>query len=179
MIKLVLLPALFLAVGNTFARQVKDTLTADYVRSFSYSFKIQNGELSGEGATIIRENIAGVEFVTLGELHQSSSLAHFTTVLLGELSKQGFHHFAVESGPETAKELMDLSNPPGATISSLRIINDKYGSRLFGKYPFIFFHGMEDAAFLQCASEHKYDIWGLDQEFADSYLFWIDKLHDL
>ena len=56
MIKLVLLPALFLAVGNTFARQVKDTLTADYVRSFSYSFKIQNGELSGEGASGVHDN---------------------------------------------------------------------------------------------------------------------------
>ena len=163
----------------SYALTAQDSLNSQHLSPYAYSFTIKEGKLSGEGGLRIRDYTRNTQFTLLGEMHQSAQLAKLTEVLLGDLQANGYRYFAVESGPETAKKLMDYANPPAATAESLRHINKEYGSKLFQRVPFIFFHGKEDAAFLQKASELGYQLWGLDQEFIYSYNYWIDQLREL
>jgi hypothetical protein len=156
-----------------------DTLKAAHFKKNAYSFHIINNKLSGPGAEVILDNSRNAQFVLLGEMHQSRQVGKFTEVMLTELNGYGFDNFVVESGPQTCKKLMSLSNPPNAISTLLRQLNRKYGSKLLQRFPFIFFHGKEDAAFLQRAAELKYKLWGIDQEFAYSYLYWIQQLRNL
>jgi hypothetical protein len=157
----------------------QDTLQTHHLESTAYSFSLKEGVFSGAGATVMDHYLGDAQFILIGEMHQSAQLGHFTKALLPRIGKLGFRYLAVESGPETAKKLMNYSNPPAATVASLKKLNEKYGSRLFQRVPFIFFHGIEDAGILEEAGSQQFMLWGLDQEFIYSYRYWFDQLRDL
>jgi len=136
----------------------QDTLTAEDLKPYAYTFRLANGKITGEGAgvwkKIIRQN-------------------HF---LLPELADADFNYFALEVGPNAADKLEQLSTPPQNTLNQIRNFTRKYANKTFFKLPINFFYGYEDAAFLQKASEEDFDLWGLDQELYNSVEFLLDEL---
>lgn len=157
----------------------QDTLTAASLQPQAYSFVIENNEIKGDASSVWQDILQQSHFVLLGEKHQSAQLGHLTAALLPDLAAKGFGHFAIEVGPNAAERLEDLATPPTQTFEQMKTFTNKYANKLFFKMPIYFFHGYEDALFLQKAMEHGFNLWGLDQELYYSGEFLLDELLEL
>lgn len=155
---------LFLLFLSSACFGYQKAIDASEIRKNTYYFSIDNG-LSGEGAKVLKQELAASQFVLFGELHNSRQSALFFNELLKEASIHQFRKLVLEVGPVTSEVLKDLSSEPEKTVESLKELNQKYNSKN-NRYPIPFFKGEEDAKFLSTASELNYDLWGIDQEFA-------------
>jgi hypothetical protein len=154
----------------------QDTLTAALLQPNAYIFTVEKGQIHGPGASVIQHIIDTSHYVLLGEKHQSARLGELSAALLPKLAKAGFHNFAIEVGPNAAERLEQLATPPSATLEQLQAFTKQYANKTFFKMPINFFHGYEDALFLQKASEMGFDLWGLDQELYYSVEFLLNDL---
>ena len=140
-------------------------------------FNLDNGHGLDEGTKkFLRSEIRKNRFIGLAELHQSQQLSYFTVGLLDLLAEEGVKNFAMEIGPYSAQILSRASSVPEQTIENIRILNNAYGNKLFRMTPLIFSDRIEDAEFIQKASELGFNFWGLDQEFIYSYEMHLDTL---
>lgn len=152
----------------------QEVFTADHFKQHTYSFTIEKGKMSGLGADLLNEAIDGSQFFLLGEYHNNAGVSELTAALLPILAKEGYKHFAVETGPISAEELEEL----GKSKDVKAALNKFYTShtRLTGDIPIPFFQGIEDAEFLEIAMKNGYNLWGLDQEFLGGYLFLLEEV---
>lgn len=63
----------------------------------TYAFSFADGRLSGEGRAHLMQQVAGAQFVLLGESHYDHDTPLFAAALYRELNSElGFHHLVVE-----------------------------------------------------------------------------------
>ncbi|MCZ4409724.1 hypothetical protein O3Q51_12950 [Cryomorphaceae bacterium 1068] len=151
----------------------QDTFTSEHFAKNTYSFTIEKGKMSGQGADLLNEAIDGSQFFLLGEYHNDAGISEITAALLPLLAKEGYKHFAVETGPLAANKIEEL----GKSKDVKTTLNQFYTShvQLTGDIPVPFFQGIEDAEFLEIAMKNGYDLWGLDQEYLGGYLFLLEE----
>ncbi len=153
----------------------QDTITADHIKQYTKYFEIKQDQFVGEGAEVLKLAIAESQFTLLGEYHDDAQTSLFTTALLKEAAQNGYQYFGVETGPHSAKKLMELATPSEQTITSL----NNFYSHYFPKGNDIaipFFSGKEDALFLQTAMEEGYQLFGIDQEYYSACFFLFDDM---
>jgi hypothetical protein len=109
----------------------------------------------------------------LGELHNRIQLGELTQTLLNHLKPHGYNHFAIETGPYSARKLEQLIQTGKPSVSEFY---DEYSSGLFDFVPIPFFTGESDLNFLVAADSLGYELWGLDQEFYYSFSYLTDEL---
>ncbi|TSE11200.1 hypothetical protein [Aquimarina algiphila] len=147
-----------------------------YVATKTAYFKIKDGVIVGDGRTVLDTIISTSQFVMFGERHGSKNTSQLITALIPMLHTGGFNHTAFEVGPYSAKKLVTLSTPPSETVNNLRKFTSQYAGKEDNQVPIPFFDGLEDAYFLQSIREHDMGIWGLDQEYYSSTLYFMDEL---
>ena len=174
--KYIVTPLLVSLVFNGVVYAQKNPIDADYVASQTSYFTIDDNRVTGEGAVQLNAMISKSQFVILGESHGSSQTSKLTSALLPQLRKAGFQHFALEVGPYSAKKLMDLAKPAKHTVQSMYKFNTQYYFPELDDVSIPFFDGIEDAKFLQTASENNFQLWGLDQEYYSSIFYQTDEL---
>ncbi|MCH8569475.1 MAG: hypothetical protein LAT67_14465 [Balneolales bacterium] len=152
---------------------VTDTtrITESLIAKHTFYFDIRDN--SFEGADSLLAAMERAHFVALGELHNRTRLGELTETLLHYLEPHGFNHFAVETGPYSARKLEELIKKGKPEVSAFYA---RYSNRLFYIFPIPFFKGESDLRFLSAADSLGYKLWGLDQEFQFSYPFLIDEL---
>jgi len=166
-----LILSLFHGFSHPDTTDSQQTLNTDLLARHTTYFSIKNGRLSN--AEDLTELIPTVQFIALGEIHNSRRLSEFTGVLLKHAHDHGFNHLAVETGPYSAQKLMALAEQGPATVTEFY---DRYSSKLFDVYPIPFFTGQADLQFLQTALDLEYELWGLDQEFSFSDKYLVNEL---
>lgn len=149
---------------------ITETLIADHTTYFDIR------ENKFEGADTLLLALEQSHFVALGELHNRVRLGKLTESLLHVLEPHGFSHFAIETGPYSARKLQNLARNDKSSVSAFYA---QYSSRLFDYEPIPFLKGKSDLPFLFTADSLGYELWGLDQEFYFSYAYLIDELVDL
>lgn len=167
---------------NIIAQQdfAQNYLDRKHIAPFVFHFDLtEDARLIDGSKQLLNEKIGAAQFVGLAEVHQSAHLSYFTASLLPLLAEKGFRHMALELGPFSAEILQDLSRHPEEVAENLRKNNRKYGKKAFIRVPLIFVDKKEDAVFVKKAAELGYNFWGLDQEFALSYLMHIDRLYEM
>ena len=159
---------------NTFQNiPLLDSLTIE--KAVTY-FQIDNANLNGEGADILKEHIASSKFFVLGENHDSDEISKLTESLVPILDESGYKAAVFEVGPLTAEKLKQLSQIPDSTQARLKEFNSTYYNPTFEMSAIPFFNGVSDAAFLKAFAETDMEIWGIDQEFLFSVLFFGDDM---
>jgi hypothetical protein len=146
-------------------------LDSAMISSYTYNFDINNGQLVGQGAEFLIEQIKRSDFILLGEEHYSSKISELTKALVPELYKNKYSIAVFEVGPHSARKLSELSQPYTETKQNLYQFNSKYYHPEQEDIPIPFFDGVEDAEFLGEFSKHNFEIWGCDQEYYSSILF--------
>lgn len=170
-----ILIALFLiqpsAIGaDTDTSRISESLIAEH----TIYFDIRDNNIEGAESLLIA--LRDAHFVALGELHNRTRLGELTESLLHYLKPHGFGHFAIETGPYSARKLQDLIQTGKPSVSEFYT---QYSSGLFDLLPIPFVKGESDLRFLDAANTLGYNLWGLDQEYQFSYLYLIDELAHL
>jgi len=169
----------YLCLAATFVLLVQitaaqDLITSEDVADCTLNFELDQGKLTGEGADVLEQEIRESRFFLLGEYHNDSGISKLTSALLPILAKNGFSHFAVETGPVSALKLTELGKSKDVKSALFEFYTAQYA--LTKHIPIPFFGGMEDAEFLERAVDLGFDIWGLDQEYLGGYLFLLEEL---
>ena len=156
---------------------VKEIDTAYISSKLSY-FTIDNNKIEGQGKKVLHKMIDESQFIVFGESHYSKQTSILTEALIPLLSKANFNDFLAEVGPSTSEKLIELSTPHTKTVQNLKAFITKYKYKELGETadPIPFFAGIEDASFLKAIREHKMKLWGIDQEYFYSILFFTDEL---
>lgn len=149
-----------------------------YISSKLAYFSINNKEINGNGKKMIQKIINKSQFIVFGENHYSKQTSILTEALIPLLYKANFKNFLVEVGPSSAEKLIELSTPYSQTKENLKTFMTKYKYKELGETadPIPFFAGVEDAAFLKAIRKHNMKLWGIDQEYFYSILFFTDEL---
>ncbi len=170
----ILFLALFLIQSTTTG--VDDTVQFDesLIAKHTTHFEIRDRDFIGADSLLAA--LGNAHFVALGELHYRTRLGELTETLLRTLEPNGFGHFAVETGPYSARKLQQLIRAGKNEVSAFYAT---YSSRMYDIVPIPFFKGETDFRFLAAADSLGYELWGLDQEFYFSYTYLIDELAKL
>jgi len=168
---ILLILSLFKSFPYSDTTKSQQTLNPDLLAGHTTYFSIGEGKFSN--AENFTKLIPTVQFISLGEIHNSRRLSEFTGVLLKHAYDHGFKHLAVEAGPYSAQKLMVLAEQEPAAVTEFY---GRYSSKLFDIYPVPFFTGQADLQFLKTAVNLEYDLWGLDQEFSFSDKYLINEL---
>ena len=153
-------------------------LDTELLKTFTNYFTINEGELRGDGAQVLKDVIRNSQFVVYGEIHGSEQTSIINEALMPILANSGFKYFAIEVGPHSAEKLTALSTPAEKTIDQLKAFNSAY-TVVQGEeaaVPIPFFDNLGDAKFLQAARRNGMQLWGLDQEFYFSAFYLMDEL---
>ena len=113
----------------------------------------------------------------IGEYHGSKRISEFTNAIIPILDKQNYKAMALEVGPTIGRILNNFNSDVAADIKS---IHNKYLTKESDGYvntSFPFFDAKEDAQFLQTAKDKSWTIFGIDQEYYDSYIMLSDKMY--
>lgn len=166
--------------STTIFAQEKPALSEKDLEKNTYYFDIVDNKLVGDGAKFLAGELTGSQFVLLGEYHGSYQLSKFTTAVIPVMHDAGCRTFGLEVGPVSAGILADLSKNPALTASNLKAFNSgnlfAAKTRKFTAIPF--FGNVEDAEFLAESSKRKWNLIGLDQEFAYGYVPLIEKMYE-
>jgi len=149
-------------------------LSEDLIAQHTVYFDIQNGKLIGADSLVV--TLEHAHIVALGELHNRTRLGELTETFLHTLVPYRFYHFALETGPYSARKLQQLIRAGKPEVSAFYAA---YSSQMYDIIPIPFFKGETDLRFLAAADSLGYELWGLGQEFYFSYAYLIDELADL
>lgn len=162
----------------SFSAFTQKPLTAEDLLPYTTHFDLkENLSLEGEVADILEKEIQAHQFVGLAELHRSKNLSLFTVAFLKLLHKHEFDYFAMELGPISAQFLQKYAENPDQVGERIKQINRSYGSKTFDIAPFVFADRKEDALFMEEAARLDFELWGLDQEFFDSFELHLDSIY--
>lgn len=143
----------------------------DIIKKSTYHFKIKKDSLEGQGAEIFKQRISQSHFFLIGEEHNNSQLETMVKILIPFLKKEEFNNYVAEIGPLAAKKIEELVKEK----KLLKGFNLEYSNYIIGS-PFGFFGTIEEEETLKRVVESNINIWGVDFENYNSYLYIFDLL---
>ncbi len=136
------------------------------------AISFSGGRLAGPGAGVLRDAVAGAQFVMLGEDHGTREIAQFAGSLFAMLAPRGFDTIAIETGPVLAAKLrgwLASSNGPAQYAT----FEGAHGGTTA-------FYGWQDEyTFLADATRATHGrlrLWGLDQELMGASKFLLESI---
>ncbi len=154
----------------------QDSLSVEHLKPFTYAFDIVDDKLIGEGGGFLKQEMEKAQFTMLGEYHGSKRISEFTNAIIPILNNLNYKAMALEVGPTTGKILNGLE---GNVETELKVLHNEYLTKESDGYvntPFPFFDYKEDAQFLKTAKDNSWNVFGIDQEFYDSYVMLSDHM---
>jgi hypothetical protein len=146
---------------------IADNALNKLLRTNSHPVKIQDGNLTGEGAKLLASAMNNVQFVALGEVHNRKAVHKFGGAFFRMLHSQyGFNYLALEEDPYLGK----LSSAASRKNGREEMI------KLALRYPNAFHLLTEDElemiGDIGKLSQAKSDsIWGLNQVFGGTHIY--------
>lgn len=147
----------------------------DLLTRHSLAFKLENGQLVGEGADFLQTAMQSSQFFMIGEEHGVAEIPLATSALFQTAVNCGYNHLAIETGPLITED-----------ISNALMRNGRQGLIDFIQAdPLMvpFYSWKEDIQLLHAAyaaSENKATfLWGVDQENMFSACHLLQQVLDL
>jgi len=166
----VVLAASFMFTMGTRAQNAE---FADVLKKNRGVISVQDGQLAGPGAEVLRTALAEAQFVALGEDHGIRQIPEFAAALCAELRPHGFHHMGLEVGTYVAPELEKMARSADGA-KQLALFEKRYPETI------AFYNWQEEFRMLEkcesAASPSHMTIWGLDQEFMGATGFLADRI---
>jgi hypothetical protein len=152
----------------------QDSLIVAQLRSNLHRFSLQQGELDGEGANIIKEGIGESQFTLIGEMHGIREVGEFTAAVFREANTHhNYRYLAVETDPFIAERLEEIAGLENG---------DSELEKWVHAYPFLipFYNNSNDLSMFRTVTESglqaEPNIWGLDQAFMTAPRYYFDRL---
>ncbi|MEM9066322.1 MAG: hypothetical protein AAGB51_12620 [Planctomycetota bacterium] len=168
---LVFVVALAFAVAAMPRTAGADPLSGEILAPHTKTFTIEGGAFVGPGAEVLLRAIEESAAVLLGEYHGSVQIAAFTEALVPKLHDAGCRTMILEIGPNAQGIVSESLDDHGLALTALGLLNQRFGVEtpdgFYAPIPFV--GGVEDAAFIQSAHDHGWELAGIDQEFVFGY----------
>ena len=124
-----------------------------------------DGSLSGPGAELISRDIGKAQFFMVGEQHATAGIAKVNLGLHRLAAKQGYHHAALEIGPDSTREVERLvRSGQGRLAAFIREPGNDFVLPFLG--------WAEETALVEqivdLSRARSPVLWGIDQEFVGS-----------
>jgi len=148
---------------------------ADILSKHRYPLTLIDGKPGDRGGQLMLNRARQAQFVAIGESHYSKQTPQMVAALFEQLHQDGFNYLAIENGRMTTAlfdQLLASSDPLAASRNVL--------SQFYGAYPF--YDAVEEFQLLQAVakvSTANKPLWGLDQEFANSWRYFLHRLATL
>jgi hypothetical protein len=173
-----ILHIIILALASFSILKAQDSLTVVQLESITYAFDVKDGKLTGKGKAFLEQELAQAQFTMIGEYHGSKRISEFTNAIIPVLDRHNYKTMALEVGPVVGGILNSFKDNVAADLKS---IHNKYYTKetdgtIYTSFPF--FDTEEDAAFLQTAKDNSWNVFGIDQEYYDSYVMLADKMYN-
>jgi hypothetical protein len=135
--------------------------------------RVENGLLSGAGATVLADAVARTRYILIGEDHLTREIPQFTTAICNLAAKQGLTGMALEVSPEAAAFMMRTVAAP-----------DRWQQMIAQTqaYPWsiAFLDSRQEndmvANCVQASHNPAFHLWGLDYNFEGSAGWLIDLM---
>jgi hypothetical protein len=154
---------LTLGIGCAHAEQT--TTLAELLQAHRYGLTVQDGDMSGPGATVLEKDLAEAQFVAIGEEHGTREVPQFVWASCRAMAKTGLDAMAIEAGPLVTSLLQRWSSRQDG-YASLLSFEQRYPDSI------AFFSWQQEFDLLsrcqQASAPHRLQLWGLDQEFLGS-----------
>lgn len=170
-----------LALFHFLSIKAQDSLSVEHLHDLSYSFRIENGEITGEAKDFLDNLTNEGHIIMLGEYHGSARISEFTAALLPMLHANGFSYFAAEVGPHSARVLQECYRQNSGAGQGLFHLHNRYGFWEEDGYfnpPIPFFEYKEDVLFLDKAMSMGWQLFGIDQEYNYSGVMLLDRMYE-
>lgn len=155
-------------------KDTASTTLKEALQDNRHPFRLEDGEIRGDGAAWLRERAAGATIVTLGESHGTQEIPAVMAALIEDLRQSGtFDHLAIETSPWTTDLMINrLREGKGAY--------DAFVKQYPAAIPFYTLKTERDLVHqVVHHSENDRPLWGLDQIFAFATSLAFDRLEAL
>jgi hypothetical protein len=138
-----------------------------------YALHVENGVLSGPGASVLTEAISSAHYILIGENHLTREVPQFTTAICNLTAKQGLTGMMMEVSPEAAAFMMRTVKSPSRWQQMVTQTQT---------YPWsmAFLDSRQEndmvAACAHASQNPDFHLWGLDQNFEGSAGWLIDMM---
>ena len=143
------------------------------LESARYGLLVDNGVLSGSGASVLAEAIRQSPYILIGEDHLTREVPQFTTALCDLTAKQGLVGMALEVSPEAAEFMMHTLKAPDRWDRMVALTRT-YPSSI------AFLDSRQEGDLVancaQASHNSNFHLWGLDQNFVGSAGWLIDLM---
>ena len=178
-----LLMSVCFLVGGLFASSfilAQDSIKTENLKPYSYSFDIENGVLVGEGATILKNEIAKAHTVMLGDHSRSELEAEFSNALVRLLNQNEFKTMVWEIGESSCSVVNKNSENPTQVIQNFKTINQKY---FFEKQGLVYtpipdLKSVEAARLVEYIKKENWNLLAVGTETYGSFRLLCDELYN-
>jgi hypothetical protein len=163
--------AVTLAVGSVVGTEpagAQRTVLDSLLAAHRYTIALEDGQLTGAGASWLLGALDGTQFVVIGESHNEAEIPAFTAALYDALrASSGYRYLAMENGP-TAMEGIGRAAAGGGRDSA-----DAWARRYVNALQFWSDQEVDVIARV-VGAEGGGGVWGLDQEWGALHI--VDRL---
>jgi len=159
--------------------QDSDSIYTKYLISFSYTFDLINGQLEGTGGEILEAAITDTDMLLLGNNTRDKMESDLSLTLAQLLNNNGYKHLLMETGPESANQVIKTSQTSDLTTITFKKLNRQYG---FQRKDLVYtpipdFKNIEAAEFIDFLHEENWSIGGFGTESWTSYKMLSDAMY--
>ena len=151
----------------------QQTALATLLQANRYQLTVQDGEMSGPGASFLKKELSEAQFVAIGEEHGTREVPQFVWATCRAMAQNGLDAMAIESGPLVTTQLQQWTAKNGGSIG-LATFEKQYPDSI------AFFNWQQEFDLLshcqQATAPYILHLWGLDQEFLGSAKFILQQI---
>jgi hypothetical protein len=141
----------------------------------SYPFRLEDGELRGEGARFLQASVQRRHFFLVGEEHGVAEIPLLMAALFQTAAEYAYSFLAIEIGPLMAQALTNALSQKGPDGLKAFIQTDPLAVP--------FYNCAEDIHLLNtvytASGDSPHSLWGLDQEYMFSACYFLEQLKQL
>lgn len=159
--------------------QTRDSITLQDLKPYSYDFSITDGEITGEGATVLKEALSNTQVTMLGVDGRTKLEAELTQAFINLLNQEAYKTIVLEAGPASGEVIRKLSKDPTSTIQNIKNLNQRYAFDIkdLKIAPIPEVRSIEAAEFIQSAATYNWNILSIGVEYWTGYRMFADELY--
>ena len=155
----------------------QDSLTVEVLKASTYNFDIVNGQLHGEGATLLENAVANAHMTMIGNSLNSKLDIDFTNALFSMLNSNDYNKMVLEIGGISGHSINKLIQKP-EIVKELTNLNKKYvwqrNDNIMTPIPNLSYKG--SAELIQGIAKNDWSLFAVGIESWASYKMLVDEL---
>ncbi len=157
----------------------QDSIRTEDLRPFSYPFDLAKGQLSGEGAEILRTALSQSDIVMLGNNSRDKMESDLAITIAEILNDNEFKNVLIETGPYSAELAYSVGKNSSDIVNEFKSLNRAYsnvrGDLVYTPIPD--FKNLEAANFAKYLIEENWNIGGFGTESWTGFKMMSDHLY--